>query len=216
MMIYSDMALQPKGARNKRGINSDLVLRYPFAERYQKGLPPEPGDIPTLVNISGRHGFPDAMSCGGFWVLSPRLLQFIRDANGPQWPLQACEITLASKSIGESSYRFLYGPPRCHRYNHDRQTYPTAKEPIKRDDDLRWVKHLGRGVNAHGHFIRPYRPGDPNFWEDPGVKEGDTLWAGADLIFKFVSDPVWELLNQEFPNIFRARHIDEKEIENFL
>ncbi|MGA2043002.1 MAG: hypothetical protein ABSG83_06485 [Roseiarcus sp.] len=98
------MALQPKGIKDKSGINSDIVLRYPFAARYRKGLPPEPGDIPPVVNISGRHGFPDAMGCGFFWVLSPRLLEFIREANGPQWPLHACEITLVSKSIGAASY----------------------------------------------------------------------------------------------------------------
>jgi hypothetical protein len=104
MRISTEMALQPKGIKDKSGINSDIVLRYPFAARYRKGLPPEPGDIPPVVNISGRHGFPDAMGCGFFSVLSPRLLEFIREANGPQWPLHACEITLVSKSIGKSSY----------------------------------------------------------------------------------------------------------------
>jgi hypothetical protein len=104
MRISTEMALQPKGIKDKSGINSDIVLRYPFAARYRKGLPPEPGDIPPVVNISGRHGFPDAMGCGFFWVLSPRLLEFIREANGPQWPLHACEITLVSKSIGAASY----------------------------------------------------------------------------------------------------------------
>ena len=204
------MALQPKGRSNKRGINSDLVLRHPFAERYRKGLPLEPGDIPPVVNISGRHGFPDAMGCGCYWVLSPRLLEFFRDANGPQWPLDACEIRLVSKSIGEASYMFLYGPPRCHRYNHDQQTYPMGKEPIQRDDNVRWVRYMGGGVDVYGHSMRPSRPGDPQFWEDPGVIEGDTLWAGGDLASKYVSDSLWESLNKEFPKMFHAAHVGEK------
>ncbi len=84
---------------------------------------------------------------------------------------------------------FIWGPPRFHRFNHDRRTYPHGKKPSHRQDQYCWVETLSGDMTPSGRTMRPHRPCDPHFWEDAGSFEGDTLWSGGGLHEKFVSDP---------------------------
>jgi hypothetical protein len=215
MMIYPMMRLSPKGISTPEAIDSDLSTTSDYTARYLKGSPPDRGDIPRIVKTTWHNRFPDAIGHGLFWIFSRKLLDFIAEANGSQWPLRACEINFAIKSGQELPFMFLYGPPRFHRYNHDVQTYPLAKKELRgREDSVRWVKNLSGDLTPAGRSMRPFRHGEPHFWEDEGVIEGDTLWSGGSWGAgeKYVSDSFWNVLNKEFPQIFGARHITEKQL----
>ena len=211
MMFRPSMYLQSAGNTSRRGIASDMDLAKGYLSRYVHGQPPDPGDIPTIVKASDRHGFPDAISYGNMWILSPKLFAFFQEANGSAWPLRVCDITFRVKSGEEFPFLFLWGPPRFHCYNHDRKTYPHGKRPIARRDEVRWVESLGGDLSPQGRTMWPHRDGDPHFWEDFGEIEGDLLWGG-DYREKYVSDALWERLNDAFPKVFQARRIAERDL----
>lgn len=60
--------------------------------------------------------------------------------------------------------------------------------------------------------MRPFRPGDPHFWEDDGYVEDENLWQGGSAGDKFVSDDLWKIINHDFPGAFYARQITERNL----
>jgi hypothetical protein len=210
MMIYPNVLLNQPGYKTNTGINSNFKLAQGFFERYVKGESPLSGDIPEIINVSDRYGFPDAIGFGQFWFLSPNFFDFLNQSNGPNWPLRACDIVLRTKAGAEAKYCFLWGPPRFHRYNHDPQTYPHPKMPSQRNDGVIWARMLGGDPRR---TMRPPQDGDPKFWEDGGAIVGDTIWGGGANHWKYVTDAFWKDLQAAFPAAFRKpQPIAEKEI----
>ena len=110
MMIYPQILINTKAYKSRGNINSDLEYGQDYYTQYVNNQPPKPGDLPAKLNISDRFGFPDAVGQAEFWMFSPRLFDFIQQANGPDWPLRGVEMTYRTKDGAEALYFFLWGP----------------------------------------------------------------------------------------------------------
>jgi hypothetical protein len=203
-MIYPESRLHPDD------IPIDIEFEIDYLRRYSRGLPAEPGDIPRVVNSPWPGPFPDAIARQMFWIVSKKFLDVVKEANGPQWPIRASDITFVVESGERFDFKFLEVIPRFHRFNHDEKTYPLDALARKGASLIEGVSINRRlASDPEDWSMRPAQQGDPVFWDEFGVVEGDTRWGGqsGDL---FVSDALWEVLNREFPQQLHVWTVRER------
>jgi hypothetical protein len=214
MWIRPEKILAPKGLKfnNSYTVNSNLILDTEYAIRYRNQAPQISGAIPSEIRTNWNREIPDSIFFGETWFLSNSLLDFFQKENGLHWPIEAQLVQFVRKNNPLFEMYILTKIPRFHRFDHlDPNTYNNHITDLKQTDGPRWLRYLNGDLSPNGRAMIPFENGNPHFWEDPGVLEGDTYWSGDGMNQdKYVSDALWELLTAKFPKAFSSRYINER------